>query len=118
MCFNLYSVIVFLLMSISTISSDEPVCDFILSEGKLRALGLYRRLDQNDKPSYWLFRRDGNNTAKYDIEYKLSFGADWKMNVSAEGVHTIRSNHKFSIRVENGYHNCSVVKYNVCQDYN
>ena len=110
MCRNLYSVTVLLLMSTFTITSNDPICDFILSEGKLRALGLHRRFDINGKPSYWLFRRDTSNAVVYDFEYELSFGADWKLNVSPKRVDTTRANQKFSLRFENENYNCSLVR--------
>ena len=125
MCRNLYSLIVFLLMTTSLNSSNEPVCDFISTEGKMRALGLYRRFDQNGSPSYWLFARDTNETVDTDIEYELSFGLNSIWNVSTEGIPTIRANHKFSGRFENEFYNCSIKRYdtpvngsNVCYDYN
>ena len=114
MCQNFYAVIVLLWATTSTNSFNEPVCDYISTDGKLRALGLHRRFDENRIPSYWLFRRDGNNTVDADIEYELSFGVDWNMSFSAEGVEAKRASHKFSVLKGDDVYNCSVVKHNVC----
>ena len=84
MCRNLYSVIIVLLMTTSVNSSNEPVCDFITKEGKLRALGLYRRFDQNGSPSYWLFARDTNETVDTDIEYKITNSVSVRYGMSVQ----------------------------------
>ena len=68
---NMYSMIIFLLITIFMNSYEENVSDLIFSEEKLRDFGVYKRIDTNDNPSYWLFIRDGNNTVGADKEYEL-----------------------------------------------
>ena len=127
MCLNFHSMIVFCLMTALPDSYGEPICDFILNEGKLRELGLYKWFDTNDYPSYWLFARDGKNTVEKEIEFELKFLFDGKLKltVSPEGVYRTRADQKFSIKYSmersDSYKNCwlrrNVLNSNVCQDY-
>ena len=127
MCLNFHSMIVFCLMTTLPDSYGESVCDFILNEGKLRALGLYKSLDKDFNASYWLFARDGNETVENDFEFELKFSFDVALDltVSREGVPRVRADQKFYIRDNFAYNfnttiNCwlrrHVLNSNVCQD--
>ena len=113
MCQKLYSMIIFLLMTNSWPNSmGENVCDLISSDGKLSEFGLYKRFDTEGNPSYWLFARDDTNTneTKPEYELKFSFGADWNLIVSPNGVHMFPAIHKFSVMIITHY-NCTVRRH-------
>ena len=82
---KLISVVILVLMSTSIdCQSNQSICDFLINEGRVRDLGLYRWAS-NGSFSYRLFSREVDFTSGEDIpkeyEYALEI-KDW--NVSAQ----------------------------------
>ena len=115
------SVLVFVLMFTSIdCQTNDSICGYLLKEGRVKDLGLYRFVSMDGNSSYRLFSRDTNdctdNNCTYSKEYELevtnsSVSARPSPITDPYGVHKFYAGYS---RLTLGYTNCWVLIETVC----